>query len=457
MTLNYWYDGQIRRYTQHFMRIFANFSYAVGVKADGSLYLRKVPVRYALSNRQVSHLLRGVNENIMLSVPMFSVYISDLQYESSMVQDPYHIDKIQIYEREYDRDSENYTGELGATYTLKRYMPVPYTIRWTVDLWTSNNLQKDQIIEQILVLFNPSVQLQFTEAPFDWTALTEVYLESFTYSSRSIPVGTSDEIDIASMVFRALVWISPPAILDKQKVIHTVITEISEIASFEKAGLEQGKEIIFSESDLLGRIITTPGNHYIRVNNNEITLLGSDKSEYVNASSNKVWSWDFLFDQYGGYREGITAIAINLTNDVENENLVVGIVSKIPGVENVINWNPDPSTLPSDTLDPVNKLINPHEEYPGNGLPAPTVGTRYILLDDLPNNTVAWGSVQAKKWDIIEFTNSGWLAVFRSDLEKGRIYYLTDQSTGTQYIWNLDHWEPSINKIYSPGYWKIMI
>ena len=42
---------------------------------------------------------------------------------------------------------------------------------------------KLQILEQILVLFNPSLEVQTTDNYIDWTSLTHVMLESVNWSS----------------------------------------------------------------------------------------------------------------------------------------------------------------------------------------------------------------------------------------------------------------------------------
>ena len=43
--------------------------------------------------------------------------------------------------------------------------------------------------------------------------------------------------------------------------------------------------------------------------------------------------------------------------------------------------------LPTENLQPVNAIINPHDEVPQN-----IEGERYLIMEDsIPNNTRAWG------------------------------------------------------------------
>ena len=62
-------------------------------------------------------------------------------------------------------------------------------MRLNADIWTSNTDQKLQLLEQILVLFNPSLEMQTTDNFIDWTSISVVNLENVTWSNRSVPVG----------------------------------------------------------------------------------------------------------------------------------------------------------------------------------------------------------------------------------------------------------------------------
>ena len=52
---------------------------------------------------------------------------------------------------------------------------------------TSNTDQKLQLLEQILVLFNPALEIQQNDNPVDWTTITTVELTDIQWTSRSIP------------------------------------------------------------------------------------------------------------------------------------------------------------------------------------------------------------------------------------------------------------------------------
>src|SRR6056297_895933 len=105
-------------------------------------------------------------------------------------------------------------------------MPTPYTLNINVDIWTTNTNQKLQILEQILMLFNPSLEIQTTDNYVDWTSLSVVNIAGITWSSRSIPQGTETEIDVATLNFTTPIYISPPTKVKKLGVITNIITAV---------------------------------------------------------------------------------------------------------------------------------------------------------------------------------------------------------------------------------------
>ena len=58
-------------------------------------------------------------------------------------------------------------------------------------------------MEQILVLFNPALEIQSTDNYLDWTSLSYIELTGTQFSSRAVPVGVDESIDIATLTFGA--------------------------------------------------------------------------------------------------------------------------------------------------------------------------------------------------------------------------------------------------------------
>jgi hypothetical protein len=197
--MQYFYDRQIRRYLQQFMRFFAGFSVKMGKDANGLDIYQKVPVRYGDINRMAAHILKNNSDNTMNTVPFIAVYITELLPAPERRLNPTHTDSVQVYEKQYDAASGQFLDQMGQTYTIKRHMPVPYDLNVQVDIWTSNTDQKLQLMEQILVLFNPSLDLRNNDNVFDWSRMNFVELINTVWSVRQVPNGTDDVLDVASM------------------------------------------------------------------------------------------------------------------------------------------------------------------------------------------------------------------------------------------------------------------
>ena len=95
--MDFFYDGQIRRYVTQFMRVFMGFKYQTG---DGTL--KSIPVMYGDMTRQVAALIKDNSENKMVSVPKISCYITGLELDTSRLSDATFVSKLNIRERAWE-------------------------------------------------------------------------------------------------------------------------------------------------------------------------------------------------------------------------------------------------------------------------------------------------------------------------------------------------------------------
>lgn len=258
--MQYWYSSQLRNYRLQFIRAFSNF-YVKSSRPgpDGTGELIRVPCRYGDPSRIAASIVKGNSENKMLSAPFITCFISGLNLSANRRQDPQLIETVQVNERRYDAEAGRYTNEIGNRYTVQRYMPVPYDLTMQVDMWTDNLSIKEQLLEQILVLYNPAIDLQTSVNPLDWTVLTIIEMQdSINWSSRSIPIGTEDPIDVATINFKLPIWINPPAKVKKQSIIHQIVANIVE-------GEKNPAAMEWTEYEFLARNITTPDDATIKV------------------------------------------------------------------------------------------------------------------------------------------------------------------------------------------------
>lgn len=264
--MEYWYTEQLRNYRLQFIRAFSNFYYKTGKNADGTDALVRVPCRYGDPTRIAEMVVRGNSENKLLTVPFLTCHISGMSMSANRRQAPQLTERIQVDEREYNENTLSYDNTPGNRYTIERYMPVPYVMSMIVDLWSNNESVKEQILEQIMVLYNPAIEIQTSNNPLDWTVLSYIEMQdNIVWSSRSIPIGTENPIDVLSMTFNFPIWINPPAKVKKQQIIENIIATMLAADPKDPAIVE------WTDAEFLNRKTWSPGDYTI-----ELTWQGNN-------------------------------------------------------------------------------------------------------------------------------------------------------------------------------------
>ena len=93
------------------------------------------------------------------------------------------------------------------------------------DIYTSNTDQKLQLLEQIMVLFNPTLNIRTTDNIFDWSSLAYVEMTNTQWSSRSIGSNIDDIIDVSTLTFQMPIFINPPAKVKQQNLYTILLTK----------------------------------------------------------------------------------------------------------------------------------------------------------------------------------------------------------------------------------------
>ena len=452
MAQQFFYDAQIRRFLIQFMRIVSNFEVEFGKDSNGTRTLQRVPVYYGDPSRQAAAILRQNSENIMNAVPAMSAYISGFTYQQDRVQEPYFVSKMQMRERQYDPETGLYNNQQGDSYTIERLMPVPYNLEVKLDIWTSNTEQKMQLIEQLAVLFNPAFEIQSTDNYIDWTSLSYVQLTNVAWTSRSVPAGTEEPIDIATLTFMMPIWISAPAKVKRLGVIQKFIGSI-----YDEAGAFSDETLLIN---LASRRYVTPLDYGVLYSGNQLKLLKPQEVVGPNNNIIKVAppeTWRSVIEIYGTLVTGTSEIRLALPTGTE----LIGTIAYHPTDPNILLFEPIEDTLPLNTLTAVNAIINPQRVTVDNNLLTPPAGTRYLLTDDIGSDenlsgSEIWGNVVAKENDIIEYNGSNWFVSFDYQTESD-VQYVNNLNTNVQYRWTGAEWVKSVEGVYRGGEWSLII
>ena len=484
----HFYDGQIRRYLTQMVRLMSNFSYA-----DSKKQLVQVPVMYGDITRQVGSIIKDGSENKIPSAPRMGIYVTGIEMNTAMLADASYVSKVNIRERAYDTQGQEYLNEQGKNYTVERLMPTPYTLSVNVDIWTTNTDQKLQILEQILMLFNPSLEIQTTDNYIDWTSLSVVNLDGITFSSRTIPVGVDSDIDVATLAFKTPIYISPPVKVKRLGVITNIITSI-----FDESGNvnifdseeEKAPKLDTDNESIHGSVVVAPtgevtsitqsgnvsrgssdivislshNNHNLLVLNNVLQLV------YKGVVGNIDWK-TYLDEMPGNFRTGLTQIRLART-DLTNDIIGTFAIDPLDASKAVVNWDED--SLPSDTIitsplqekAKIDYILDPTKTNPTT---LKTAGNRILLLGAIgstinTDGADAWKNSNNTDFiaganDIVEWDGSQWSIVFNTSTKTNQltdITYTTNLNTGIQYKWDTFEWVLSFEGEYPDGTWRLV-
>jgi len=498
--MQHFYDGQIRKYLVQIMRLMSNFGYKTG---DGTEV--KVPVMYGDITRQVGSILRDNSENKIPSAPRMAVYITALEIDRDRTSDSSFVGKRHVRERAYDEAGKEYEDFQGRNYTVERLMPSPYKLTVNVDIWTTNTTMKLQIMEQILMLFNPSLEIQTTDNYLDWTSLTTVMLDSINFSSRSIPIGTESEIDVASLTFSTPIYISAPAKIKRLGVITDIVTSIFDgdgYVDFESMlegtnlfsiGGHTSSRVEGNDNVVDSGVFPNDGNGELEISSQvtrhskaivdnplqeRILLMNGNASILTNGLPGDA-KWSTYIDALPGkYQPGLSIIYLR-KQDVNG--LIAGRITLNPLDETQLVIDFDRDTLPSNNTiqgpardtnqySSIDYIIDPLRYDPQSD--TSKAGVRLLLLGAIGSTTNtdgadAWKNADNTDFvaganDIIEYDGSKWNIIF--DASKDYLpyndttitkLYTTNLNTGVQYYWDGDQWLLSVDGEYAKGDWSI--
>lgn len=519
--MDYFYDGQIRRYITQFMRVFIGFKWKAGDGTEST-----VPVMYGDMTRQVAALIKDNSENKMPSVPRIACYINNLEMDTSRLSDATFVSKVHIRERRYTDASgtREYQNAQGGNYTVERLMPTPFKLSMKCDIWSSNTDQKLQLLEQILVLFNPSLELQTTDNYIDWTSLSALYLTSTNFSSRTIPVGAETEIDVCGLEFELPIWLTPPAKVKKlgivQSVISNVFNDSGDIVNLEELVYNRRSGAWSTTTNRFRVLLFKSNTGNLFDHQYDLTLVNPTAAVLALRLDEKSYSngepvdWNAILEVQGGYVPG-SQIWFKKADGSE----ILGTYVINPLDPSILTITLDPDTYPGNTdisstipggeirgtidaiIDPYK--YNPLATYGGyNNIP---IGIRFLMLDDVnpsanrggyinyPSNPAdstnvpyrgpqAWRepSNEDSSWvnqdgtdplikanSIIEWTGNSWATIWDpSDhgLEDAAIVgqdfvptYIQNIRTGIKYRWDGEQWLKAFEGEYSPGDWNFRV
>lgn len=217
----YYYDQQLKNYILQFMAVFSGLQVQVGKFNEKEARLISVPVHYGAQDRVVASILADNTQNKPLRLPTMSAYMRGLQIAPNRMAGT-GTERRKAYVP---------VGGLvpDDIEVIHQRRPVPYDLEMELAIYVSNTEQHFQILEQILPFFDPQLNIQLSDAPFDWSRLTHVLLTSTNIDS-AYPSGTDRRIIQSTLNFTMPIFLETPADV-RQDFIKKIFMRVGAVDS----------------------------------------------------------------------------------------------------------------------------------------------------------------------------------------------------------------------------------
>lgn len=218
---SFYYDEQLRNYAVQFAAVFAGIQVMIGWTDDKEPRLIHVPIKSASMDRVVAHIKAAHTQNKVNRLPLMSFRMVG-------------IDQAPERRKGIGQTKRNSYMPTGGVFpddikVVEQRQPVPYIAQFELAIWASNTDQHNQIVEQILTLFDPLVQIQTSDEVFDTTRLTTIELVDVRYDE-NVPAGGDRRLIRTRMGFTVPIYLRIPVNVH-DKFVKDILIRIGAIGS----------------------------------------------------------------------------------------------------------------------------------------------------------------------------------------------------------------------------------
>lgn len=246
----YHYSGQLRSYISQFLRVFGGMK----VETTPTNFLT-VPVVYGSQDRVVANILGKTHNTFnQPKLPIISGYLTSIDLSPEQRQSKYHTEGMKVRE-----------GNDPKFKTIVRRMGNPLKLSMDISIMASNTNQMFQILEQILLMFPPTLSFQKSDSVLDWSYITRAELVGIS-NEENVPTGTDERVIVYTLSFLVDATLNYPAVV-RDGVIHEIQTKIQD-ETYDPIILE---EIIIVPTPNLGGI---QGNGITTTIGADLTVTG---------------------------------------------------------------------------------------------------------------------------------------------------------------------------------------
>ncbi len=200
--MTFYYNQQLKFYMIQFMAIFSGLQVKVGKTETEEERLISIPIYWGNRDRVVAHILGDNTQNKLLRVPAMSVSPPTID----LAPDRRH--GVNVTRR------KTYLPEGGLIpddiKTVRQFMTRPYWINIELRIYASNTDQHNQILEPILTLFDPTLDIEKSDGVFDWARITAVELTGIN-NNNNYPSLADNRVIQTGLTFKFIAELGIPA------------------------------------------------------------------------------------------------------------------------------------------------------------------------------------------------------------------------------------------------------
>ena len=166
-------------------------------------------------DRIVGEVLNKHGSFTAQKLPILSGYLTGIDLNAEKRKSRKHQENI-TYVRKSD----------SAKITSSKTMGTPYIGSLDLSIFASNSKQMMQILEQILLIFNPRLTIQTSEDIHDWSYISQVELLSIS-NEENVPTGVDSRAIIQTLSFQFDFWLNYPRV-EHTSVIEQIIMNVND-------------------------------------------------------------------------------------------------------------------------------------------------------------------------------------------------------------------------------------
>jgi len=247
MIKHFFYEGQLRSYLLQFCQVFAGLKVQTGKGECNEPEFITVPITVGSKDRVVAAIQAGNTQNKPISITAMAASIQNLSLSQTR-KGTSVIDK-----KVFLPEGGVFPNDLR---TAVRIMPIAYTLTAELALYASNTQQMHQILEQLLVLFDPTLQIQTSDQAHDWTKITSIELTGIN-NEENYPPGGDRRILVWTLTFEMPIYLSIPMDV-RDELVRKIIIQIGDLDGFVVGELDENGEVVpFAPGSDYGRVEVT--------------------------------------------------------------------------------------------------------------------------------------------------------------------------------------------------------